>query len=70
VKTQGRRWAFGSAEDRLLFQVAISNRLPTNRASPAGSSFATHLRGVLIRVDDAELNTRWIREFLSKEPLR
>lgn len=35
--------ALGSPEGRLLFQAAIPNRLPTNRAWPAGSSFATHL---------------------------
>ena len=34
AKTQGRRWAFGSPEDRPLFQAAIPNRLPMNRAWP------------------------------------
>ena len=43
AKTQGRRWAFGSPEDRPIFQAAIPNRLPTNRTCATGSSFATHL---------------------------
>ncbi|HLM97900.1 MAG TPA: hypothetical protein VK335_01370, partial [Bryobacteraceae bacterium] len=43
AKIQRRRRAFGSPQDRFRFQAAIPNSMPTYRAWPAGSSFATHL---------------------------